>query len=147
MTGTTAQAPAYLDAARYHEIQQFYARQMQLLDDGDGAAWAETFTEDGVFAQNVKPEPWRGREQIAQRMTAGLARVAERGLTRRHWFGMITGYAEDGVVHTRYYATVYETPRGGQATVYLSTLCEDVLVRQDGQWLVRHRLVSHDGVA
>ncbi|MFI6442586.1 SRPBCC family protein [Streptomyces sp. NPDC050759] len=140
--------PEHLDAERYQQIQQFYARQMQMLDDGDGHGWAQTFTEDGVFAQNVKPDPWKGRDQIGARMSAGLARVAERGLTRRHWFGMVAAApAENGTVKTRYYATVYETPKGGKASLYLSTLGEDVLVQQDGHWLVRHRWVAHDGAA
>lgn len=147
MTGTITKTAAQLDAELYHQIQQFYAVQMQLLDDGHGAAWADTFTPDGVFAQNVKPEPWRGREQIAERMTAGLARVAERGLTRRHWFGMVAVTAQSPAqVCTRYYATVYQTPRGGRAEIYLSTVGEDVLVRTDEGWLVKHRLVAHDGV-
>ncbi|GAB3795659.1 nuclear transport factor 2 family protein [Micromonospora zhanjiangensis] len=146
-TTPTSNSPALLDAERYHQIQQFYATQMQLLDDGAAAAWAGTFTEDGVFAQNVKPEPWRGRAQITERMTVGLARVAASGLVRRHWFGMLAA-RPDGpdLVRTRYYAVVYQTPWGGRAEVYLSTMCEDELVRTDEGWLVRYRMVAHDGV-
>ncbi|WP_234425673.1 nuclear transport factor 2 family protein, partial [Streptomyces kebangsaanensis] len=57
------------------EVQDFYARQMRLLDEGRAEEWAETFTEDGVFEQNVKPEPWRGRAEIVARMRAGLDRL------------------------------------------------------------------------
>jgi 3-phenylpropionate/cinnamic acid dioxygenase small subunit len=144
----TEPAEDYLDGERYQQIQQFYARQMQLLDNGAGKEWADTFTEEGVFEQNVKPEPWRGREEIARRMTAGLAKVAERRLTRRHWFGMLAAApGKDGTVETRYYAAVYETPEGGSASLYLSTVCEDVLVWEKDRWLVQYRWVAHDGAA
>jgi ribosome-associated toxin RatA of RatAB toxin-antitoxin module/3-phenylpropionate/cinnamic acid dioxygenase small subunit len=133
-------------AGLYHQVQQFYADQMGLLDAGDAENWAKTFTEDGVFAQNVKPEPWRGRTEIGTRMRAGVDRVTARGLTRRHWFGMLSVTPQDdGSVRTRYYATVFETPKGGQAKVYLSTTGTDLLVRSAGGWLVAHRLVTHDG--
>lgn len=132
--------------AVYQEIQQFYAHQMQLLDGGAAEEWAETFTADGVFAQNVKPEPWRGRSEIAARLRTGLSRLAGRGMTRRHWFGMVDVTVVDhDAVETRYYTTVFETPAGGPPSICLSALCEDVLVYEDGRWLVRYRLVSHDG--
>jgi len=130
----------------YAQILQFYAQHVQLLDGGFAEEWAEQFTEDGVFTQNVKPEPKRGRAAIAAGMRRGVDRIAASGVTRRHWFGMVVAdRLPDESVRTRYYALVFETPRGGRASVYLSTTGEDVLVRQDDRWLIRSRLVTHDG--
>lgn len=156
MTQTPTAAPAAappVSGEVYAQIQQFYAEHMQLLDAGEAEAWADGFTEDAVFAQNVKPEPWHGRETIARSIRRGVDRLAERGVVRRHWFGMVTaspapvGEGQDGGerVRTRYYAVVFETPQGGKASLYLSTTGEDVLVRRDGRWLIEHRLVEHDG--
>ena len=64
MSFTSTSATPATGSALQAEVQQFYARQMHLLDSGEADAWAETFTEDGVFAANAHPEPARGRETI-----------------------------------------------------------------------------------
>ncbi|CCH19759.1 nuclear transport factor 2 family protein [Micromonospora lupini] len=143
-TGSTAHA---VDAGTYAEILQFYARHFQLLDEGQAEQWSQQFTEDGEFGQNVKPEPRRGRTAIAASMRRGIDRLAESGLTRRHWYGNVIAEPDgDDAVRTRYYATVFETPPGGGAArVYLSTTAEDLLHRQDGEWFVHRRHIVHDG--
>lgn len=136
-----------LDGDTYAHVLQFYAHQMQLLDERQAEEWAEGFTEDGVFAQNVKPEPWAGRATIAAKMREGMNRLAAREpqVQRRHWFGMVDASREDAdTIKSRYYAVVYETPVGGKASVYLSCTGEDTLVRRDGSWLIQHRLITHD---
>jgi hypothetical protein len=40
---------------------------------------------------------------------------------------------------------VFETPRGGEPRLYLSTTAEDVLERDGDGWLVRSRYITHDG--
>lgn len=143
----TAQAEAAgpVTAEMYAEINAFYARHMRHLDDGRTDAWAAGFAEDGVFAQNVAPEPCRGRTAIAELGRTAMAGLAERGLVRRHWFGMVDAEQRaDGTVHTMYYALVFETPRGGKGVFHLSCTGADILVRHDGEWLVQDRLVVHD---
>ncbi|MFE0423256.1 nuclear transport factor 2 family protein [Streptomyces sp. NPDC058953] len=133
-----------VDGDTYAGILQFYAEHMQFLDERAAQEWADGFTEDGVFEQNVKPEPWRGRSVIAERMRAGMERLAGRDVQRRHWFGMVAcDRRSDDTVVTRYYAQVIETPRGGPATTYLSTTGEDVLVLRDGTCVLREPVVSH----
>lgn len=133
----------------YPAIQNFYARQMQFLDDGRVDEWAGTFTEDGSFAANAHPEPFVGRAAIAEGARKAHAALAERGVQRRHWLGMLSieGRA-DGTYLVRSYAQILETPRGGQTSVLMSTTCEDVLVpgKPDG-WQVRARTVSRDDLA
>ncbi|MEU8941345.1 nuclear transport factor 2 family protein [Streptomyces goshikiensis] len=143
-TAVTGLSPAEL----YFQVQQFYARQMQLLDDGKAEEWALTFTEDGVFAANAHPEPAVGRAVITAAARTATDQYAAGGVQRRHWLGMVS-VEERGAdsVFARCYAIVIETERGGQATLRVSTRCDDELVRENGQWLVKHRQVTRDDLA
>jgi len=127
------------------EIGFMYAEQMHLLDDGKGAAWAETFTEEGIFEANAQPAPTVGRDAISVAAQSVADDLTARGITRRHWLGMLavrrTG-ADTAVA--RSYALIIFTPRGGEAVIRCSTSCTDDLVRVDGRWLVAHRRVRRD---
>lgn len=129
----------------YHQVQQFYAEQMQLLDAGEVEAWAETFTEQGVFAANAHPEPFTGRAAIAAGARRATDDFAARGIRRRHWLGMLSLEPKDEhTVFVRSYAQVIETPRNGQSVLRASTTCADLLVRQGGRWLVLDRRIHRD---
>jgi hypothetical protein len=122
---TTPFAPSIDE--QFVSIQRFLHHQMQLLDDGRAEDWAATFTPDGTFAQDTRPEGRTGRTLLAQRM-------------RQH----ADELADDDAVRARYYALVIDTPREGQASLHLSTVCEDVLVRDGDGWLVAYRFIHHD---
>jgi hypothetical protein len=127
------------------EVQDFYARQMHMIDSGHAEAWAATFTEDGIFAANAYPQPTVGRAAIAQAVRATAAQLTAEGVVHRHWFGMLAVYPEnDGTLRTRYYALVIRTPKGGQPVIHRCTVAEDELVRQQGVWQVRRRNVTRD---
>ena len=103
-----------IDTGLYQRVQQFYAVQMRLLDEGRAEEWAATFTEDGEFGQDRRPEPRRGRAEIGGRLRKAADALADRGVVRRHWLGMLAvDPQQDGTVRTRYYALVIETPKGG----------------------------------
>ena len=137
-----------VSAGLYQDVQQFYGKQMQLLDDGDAAGWADSFTVDGTFQANVRPDPVVGREAIRRGAQQSLDRLAAEKLVWRHWFGMLTlAERPDGSVFARCYAQILESAAGGATTVRSSTVCEDVLVRDGGRWLVRSRHVRRDGIA
>ncbi len=136
------------DIETYQRVQQFYAHQMQLLDDGSVEEWAKTFTEDGTFAANAHPAPTTGRAAIASAAGQAVAELKRAGLVRRHWLGMITvGSRPDDTLLARCYALVISTPKGGQSGVHVSTVCEDVLVRNGDELLVRERRVARDDLA
>ncbi|MFI9724233.1 nuclear transport factor 2 family protein [Streptomyces sp. NPDC052396] len=138
-----------VDAATlYYQVQQFYAQQMQLLDDGKVAEWAATFTEDGVFAANAHPEPVTGRTAIEAAARKATEEYAAKQIQRRHWLGMVSVESGDqDAVVARCYALVIETPRGGQAAIRVSTVCADKLVRDGDNWLVQDRQVTRDDLA
>jgi hypothetical protein len=131
----------------YAAVQRFYARQMQMLDEGPVAAWAATFTEDGVFEATGRA-PVAGRAAIEA--AAGLVRAGldAAGIRRRHWLGMLVvdecTRARDADLSARCYAAVLETARGGATVVASSTTCEDLLVRAGEGFLVRRRVVRRD---
>ncbi len=132
----------------YRQIQQFYARQMQLLDSGAAEEWAATFTPDGVFSANAHPEPAKGREAIAAGARTAVAQLAAEQVVHRHWLGMLDVRPQnDGTVSARSYALVIRIPRGGMPVLWRSCVCEDVLVRDGAGWLVRERRVTRDDLA
>ncbi|MBO0807006.1 MAG: nuclear transport factor 2 family protein [Actinobacteria bacterium] len=139
-------APALpdVDAETYSQIQHFYAWQSQLLDFNKFDEWAATFTEDGSFLAPGFPEPVRGRATLA----AGTRKNHEGidpSLAIRHWFNMTTVEPlTDGAVRALSYVIVIRTPHDGAPFIYRSTTCEDVLVREGAQWLVRERVIRRD---
>jgi len=143
---TTAPVTVPAVSADLHaSVQQFYAHHMQMLDDGRVESWAQGFTEDGVFAADGHPHPATGREQIVAGASRTVAQLAEQGISRRHWLGMIAITPGDGVVRARSYAIVYQITAADGASIRSSTTCEDVLVPDGrGSWLIRHRYVRQD---
>lgn len=139
MTVSTA-STADLDAS----VRQFYARHMQLLDDGKVEEWAACFTEDGIFATDAHPRPARGRDQIIAGARQVVAQLAEEGIVRRHWLGMSAIGREGETLRVRSYALVIQSSPGSGPSLRASTTCEDVLVPDGDSWLIRHRLVERD---
>jgi 3-phenylpropionate/cinnamic acid dioxygenase small subunit len=129
----------------YGEIAQFYARQMRLLDEGDAEGWALTFADDGVFRSPARPAPVTGRANIRDGARATVEDLAARKIVRRHWMGMLEVERQpDGSAHALSYAQVIETPRGGQPALRMTSTCADILVREDGRWVVRDRTITRD---
>ncbi|MEU4532811.1 nuclear transport factor 2 family protein [Micromonospora ureilytica] len=127
------------------EVQQFYARQMHLLDAGDGEGWAGTFTADGVFAMPSAPEPVRGRPTLAAGVHEAAAKLRAAGEVHRHIVGMVAVEPlPDGTLKVDSYAQIVATPRGGHPRLHLMCVCHDLLVREKGQLRVRERRVTRD---
>lgn len=142
-----AQAPAW-SAALHAEAQQFYAHQMQLLDLGEAEQWAQTFTQDATFAVPTLPEPVRGRPGLVAATRRTAAELAAAGQRHRHFVGMLDVRPRpDGVLDVRSYAIVYASQIGGASRVHRVCVCEDVLVRQDGELRVSARTVTRDDLA
>ncbi|GAA2719544.1 MULTISPECIES: nuclear transport factor 2 family protein [Streptomyces] len=127
------------------DIQQFYARHMQLLDDGAAEQWARTFTDDAVFAAPSLREPVRGREAIAAGARAAAEGRAGAGEVHRHWVGMTTlgPGVRDGIEAVSY-VQILAVGRQGPPRVHLSCVMRDRLVRQDGELRVAERRITRD---
>lgn len=146
-TGTaTAGAPA-VGAELYAEVQQFYARQVHLLDAVRAEEFAATFAVDGVFEHSPDSPAARGREGIAAEVRQfNESRFAHDPVQRRHWFSMLRVEEQpDGSLHNSFYALVVIT-RPGQLEPVIAPSCvvRDVLVRENGELRTLSRKVSQD---
>jgi hypothetical protein len=130
----------------YAEVQQFYARHIQLMDEGRAEEAAMTFTEDASLVSPPKiSEPIRGRAKLG----AGLRKAADEldaeGVRYRRCHTMMAVQPQpDGQLFVRAYVQVIRTPRGGEAKLHAMCVCEDVLVREEGELKVRRRVVTRD---
>jgi hypothetical protein len=137
-----------VDIETYWEIQQFYAEHMQLLDGGDTAGWAATFTEDGTFEPPPPRPAIKGRLQLAAGSAQAAAERVAKGETHRHWHGMVAirpGSGKDSVQVTCY-ALIIAIPEGGAPRLHQACVCHDELVRTDEGWRVSYRRVTRDGL-
>lgn len=130
----------------YAEVQQFYANHIWFLDEGDFEEAAMTFTEDATMVSPPKvPEPIRGRANLR----AGLRRTAEalaaEGIRYRRCHTMVSVAPQPGgELQIRAYVQVVRTRRGGESALHAMCVCEDVLVRENGELKVRQRVVTRD---
>lgn len=131
----------------YYSVEQFYARQMQVLDSGDAPRWAATFTNDGTFSSNGMQNAITGYDKLLAAAEKAVATLASEGITRRHLMSTLTidGGDDTGVL-TRCYVLVIDT-NNGKTTLHMSTVMEDLLVFSEAGWLVQKRTVSRDGLA
>lgn len=126
-------------------VHALYARQSHLIDGGDAAGWAGTFTADGVFASPSYPDPVEGVDALA----AFAERFAEAGRTtgdvQRH---VVTNVdvvdATPDALTVRAYLQIVGTRPGEDARLVRLTTLHDRLVREDDGWLVAHRDVVRD---
>ncbi len=124
-----------LSTQDFLEIEQLYAKYNHAIDGGDGEAWADTFTPDGVF--NTR---FTGREALIGFIKTWKERG---GATRRHWNSNlhIVGTAEGakGAV----YLMLWDV--GVRPAAIVSTgMYDDVLVKTANGWRFKSRVVKGD---
>jgi hypothetical protein len=85
-----------LSTADYVEIEQLYAKYNHAIDGGDGKAWADTFTADGVFRKTTV-----GRDALVG-FVENFSKSSRGGF--RHWNSNLT---------------IVGTPEGADGSVYL----------------------------
>ena len=117
------------------EIEQLYAKYNQAIDAGNGEAWADTFTPDGVFNKtNVGRDALIAFVKNFQTQGGGF---------RRHWNTnlVLTGTKEgaDGSV----YLMLWDIGNKPQ-TIVVTGIYEDKLVKTKGGWRFTSRVVKPD---
>lgn len=125
-----ARRPTYAEDVT--AIHQLLARYAHAIDSGNGKAWAETFTEDGVF------------EYVDRRRAVGRAAIAAVVGTRRPYASrhmaqnaLITVDGDTATMKAYLIVT-----RGTQITV--TGGYEDKLRRVNGAWLFSERRFTDD---
>ncbi|WP_063002511.1 MULTISPECIES: nuclear transport factor 2 family protein [Nocardia] len=132
-------------AELYAEVQQFYADQMQRLDNRDITGYAETFTEDAEFEHTPGRPPARTRAGIVSDLVEFHKRFDSDPMQRRHWFNMINlSPRDDGSIGATMYCLVVKIRPGAAPEIAPSCVVHDVLVRIDGELRTHSRRVTHD---
>ncbi|GHB08602.1 nuclear transport factor 2 family protein [Streptomyces thermoviolaceus] len=129
----------------YAQVQHFYARQMQALDAGRFADYANTFTEDGTFQHSPGAQPAVGRAGIVAELERFHERFADDPVQRRHWFNHVAlEPLPDGSLSSTVYALIVTVRPGGTPKIGPSCVVHDVLEITEEGVLTRSRLVTHD---
>lgn len=133
-------------ARTYAEVQQFYARHIYLMDEGRAEEVALTFTDDAFMVSPPKiTEPVRGRAELAAGLRKAADALVAEGVRYRRCHSMIfVEERPDGRLFVRAYVQVVRSERGGPSTLHAMCVCEDVLVRDDGELKVHERVVTRD---
>jgi actinorhodin biosynthesis protein ActVIA len=136
-----------VDAQLYAEVLQYYARQMQALDEGKLEEYADSFTEDAIFGHTPGREPARARKQILADLYEVRERLEADPQQRRHMFTMVDVRPQsEGTLRCTAYALVLTTRPGSGPEMVRSCVVRDVLVREDGALRNRERLIDYDGL-
>ncbi|WP_227999155.1 nuclear transport factor 2 family protein [Nocardia australiensis] len=128
------------------EVGRFYARHVQLMDEGRAEETAATFTEEGTMVSTPKiSTPIVGRAALAAGLRANADQLTADGIRyRRCYSTILVEVREDGSVFARSYVQVVKTERGKGSYLHAMCVCEDVLVRADGELKVAERVVTRD---
>ncbi|MFD9888453.1 nuclear transport factor 2 family protein [Amycolatopsis sp. NPDC059027] len=132
----------------YAEVQQFYSRHIQLMDEGPAEEAVRTFTADASLLSPPKiAEPVTGHANLLAGLRNALAAWAEAGETYRRCYTMVSVVPQpDGRLHVRSYVQVIATAPGAAPRLHAMCVCEDVLVWEDGELKVYQRVVTRDDV-
>lgn len=155
-------------ATLYAEVEQFYARQMKILDaegsegsegseDAEDSAsqvvhaaerWAGVFSDDALLELPSLSAPVPARTGLEDYVRAGARELRRSGNRLVHWIGKLDVQPRpDGSLHTRCSAIVYLAPGdSGSKGLYVCVM-EDVLVHSQGAWRTTHRRVTRDDLA
>ncbi len=118
-------------------IEELYARHWWALDRGDAAAFAATFTEDGLLAMH---EDHRGRTAIADFVRAVAAAPAG-GQTNHHMSSLVLTAAGEDVTGQSYVLRVHRLPTRsrGNTQILWSGYSIDRCVRGPDGWRFAER--------
>ncbi len=121
-------------------IQQLYARYNHAIDSGNGAGWASTFAEDGVFSSATGT--FSGREQLA-----GFGTGFAQRLKARHWTNNLVIEGDAGKATGTCYLALFRLTPGEQPPAHILTtaIYNDELAKgADGAWRFTRRTVTGD---
>jgi actinorhodin biosynthesis protein ActVIA len=130
------------------EIQDFYARQVQAMDNGRYEEFAATFTERCEFTPIKHQSAAHGKQAIIGKLEDFAKTMFGSGQQRRHWMSMsIINETSPGVCDVVSYALVTNTMTGQPPILHWAGDIVDRLVREDGKLLVARRSVNSDSIA
>jgi uncharacterized protein (TIGR02246 family) len=127
------------------EVERFYARQSRLIDEGDAAGWAATFTPDGEFHSPSYPEPAVGTDALVAFARRFEETDRASGTRSRHVITNVDVEERDDEATAHAYLQIVTTPTGGESRlVRLTTITDHLVHDSDGGWRVQRRQVTRD---
>lgn len=139
------------DRGQIEKLLRTYAR---LLDERRFAEWVDVFTEDGAYLavthENLQDQGLLlfkddGREALKERAAFVMGYYqSERCKTLHVVSNIEVGAASDNEATCSSYFVVYRTAADGLPRLYSCGEYRDRLVRKNGRWLFRERLVVVD---
>ena len=119
-------------------ILDLAARYNHAIDLGNPDAWADTFTDDGIFEVKGRP-PTVGRAALVE----FCKQSNSRGLNSRHWnTNPVVDGSGDSASLQVYLQLVRQTDQGHQ--VQVSGIYRDQLKKVSGAWKFAHRTLTVD---
>ncbi len=119
------------------EITQLYANYNFSLDFGDSAAWAKTFTPDGVFSSATGT--FTGTDELK-----GFADAFASRLKARHWTNnLVIDTAGEGATG-KCYLVLFNLGGEGGPTILTSGIYNDELTKTADGWRFKSRKVTGD---
>jgi actinorhodin biosynthesis protein ActVIA len=126
-------------------VEDFYARQMQALDEGRYEQFADSFAPEGVFSHHPASPPAVGRAAIVNEILAHRARSADTPTQTRHWFNhIVLDQRPDGLIAATVYVLIVNTRPGNSAELGSSCVMHDVLAVGDTDIHTAERKVTYD---
>lgn len=128
------------------EVGRYYARHIQLMDEGHAEEVAATFAEEATMISPPKiSTPIVGRAALAAGLRRNADQLTAEGIRYRRCHSMtLVEVRENGSVFARSYVQVIKSERGKGSYLHAMCVCEDVLVRIDGELKVSERVVTRD---
>lgn len=124
-------------------IAELIARYNYAIDHSDYQGWANTFAPDGVFQGVI------GRFAVHTEMDkfiASLKSLTAASPHLRHYVTNILPEISGSEARCTSFLLMTSTTKEGSTTIALAGEYEDRLVKIDGRWLFRERIVRADGV-
>ncbi|HEY4021561.1 MAG TPA: nuclear transport factor 2 family protein [Pseudonocardiaceae bacterium] len=141
---TTAVVPSELLA----EIQNFYARQVQDMDNGRFAEFADTFMHECEFTPMKHKPTAHGRQAIVDKLDDFAKQTFGSDEQRRHWIAMtVVDEVDVDTYDVVSYALVTRTKAGEPPVLHFAGEIVDRLVRDGGAIKVLRRMVNSDSIA
>jgi hypothetical protein len=126
------------------DILDLYSRQSHLIDGGDSAGWAATFTEDGSFESPTYGLKAAGRDALREFAESSNGEARSRGEQLRHHASQIV-ISPAGPVSAAVtaYLLIVATAAAG-TRIDRSVRMFDEVSKTGGRWLVGSRRVVRD---
>lgn len=139
--GITAEGMMGSRADDYAAIQTLIVKYAHVYDSRDVEGYVSIFTEDAKFT--FTGNALNGRAEIRNFITGVANSPAPVNLSHHVITNTLIEFVSDTEAHHRSYWEIVSGPAGGPFTVGNIGVYDDVVVKQNGQWLIKTRNIPN----